>query len=168
MALPARCRENRPAHADILLPFGSEVSGEIRTNATPRTLSDYADRLERVAVYLAENLDRQVELTRLAEVACFSPFHFHRIYHALQGETVAETVRRMRLHRAAVELIEGESPTNAPPPVPVPEAREWSRLFSFLERLNQDSKQGPGRCSVWNPFKKPVILWAGAGRSSAR
>ena len=80
------------------------------TVATPRTLSDYAHRLERVAVYLAENLDHDVDLERLAEVACFSPFHFHRIYHALQGETVAETVRRMRLHRAAVQLIEGETP----------------------------------------------------------
>lgn len=79
------------------------------TVATPRTLSDYAHRLERFAVYLAENLDHDVDLERLAEVACFSPFHFHRIYHALQGETVAETVRRMRLHRAAVQLIEGET-----------------------------------------------------------
>jgi AraC family transcriptional regulator len=39
-----------------------------------------------------------------------SPFHFHRIYHAMQGETAADTVRRLRLHRAAVELITGEWP----------------------------------------------------------
>jgi AraC family transcriptional regulator len=78
--------------------------------ASPRTLADYAERLERVLAYLAENLDREVDLDRLAEVACFSPFHFHRVYHALQGETVAETVRRMRLHRAAVDLIDGEVP----------------------------------------------------------
>jgi AraC family transcriptional regulator len=71
----------------------AEVTGMPDTVATPRTLSDYAHRLERVGIYLAENLDREVDLERLAEVACF---------HALQGETVAETVRRMRLHRAAV------------------------------------------------------------------
>ena len=39
-----------------------------------------------------------------------SPYHFHRTYHAMQGETAAETVRRLRLHRAAVELITGELP----------------------------------------------------------
>ena len=39
-----------------------------------------------------------------------SPHHFHRIYHAMQGETAADTVRRLRLHRAAVELITGELP----------------------------------------------------------
>jgi AraC family transcriptional regulator len=78
--------------------------------ASARTLADYADRLERVLVYLAGNLDADLDLDRLAEIACFSPFHFHRIYHALQGETVAETVRRMRLHRAAVDLLEGGVP----------------------------------------------------------
>jgi AraC family transcriptional regulator len=73
-------------------------------------MEDYAGRLERVLAYLADNLDRDVALDRLAAVACFSPFHFHRIYHALLGETVAESVRRMRLHRAALELIEKPTP----------------------------------------------------------
>jgi AraC family transcriptional regulator len=71
---------------------------------------DYAARVERVHAYLSEHLDRDLDLDHLAGVACFSPFHFHRIYHALQGETVAESVRRMRLHRAAIDLIEGEVP----------------------------------------------------------
>ena len=75
-----------------------------------RTVEDYADRVERVHAYLAEHLDRDVDLDHLAGIACFSPFHFHRIYHALQGETVAESVRRMRLHRAALDLIEGAVP----------------------------------------------------------
>jgi AraC family transcriptional regulator len=78
--------------------------------ATPLTIQDYAARIERVHGYLTTHLDRDIDLDRLAEVACFSPFHFHRIYHALQGETVAESVRRMRLHRAALELIEGAVP----------------------------------------------------------
>ncbi|NJO13791.1 MAG: helix-turn-helix domain-containing protein [Rhizobiales bacterium] len=34
----------------------------------------------------------------------FSPYHFHRVYTVAMGEPVAETVRRMRLHRAAVLL----------------------------------------------------------------
>ena len=75
-----------------------------------RTVEDYADRVERVHAYLTEHLDRDVDLDHLAGIACFSPFHFHRIYHALQGETVAESVRRMRLHRAAIDLIEGAVP----------------------------------------------------------
>ncbi len=78
--------------------------------ARPPTLLDYATRLDRVLEYLATHLDAELDLGRLADLACFSPFHFHRIYHAVQGETVAETVRRMRLHRAAVDLIDREKP----------------------------------------------------------
>lgn len=78
--------------------------------AAARTVADYAARVDRVHAYLAEHLDRDLDLDHLAGVACFSPFHFHRIYHALQGETVAESVRRMRLHRAAIDLIEGTVP----------------------------------------------------------
>jgi len=74
------------------------------------TRSDYALRLERVFRWLADHLDDTLDLARLAEVAAMSPYHFHRTYHAMQGETAAETVRRLRLHRAAVELITGELP----------------------------------------------------------
>lgn len=74
------------------------------------TRSDYAMRLERVFRWLAEHLDDTLDLSRLAEVAAMSPYHFHRTYHAMHGETAAETVRRLRLHRAAVELITGELP----------------------------------------------------------
>ncbi len=74
------------------------------------TRSDYAMRLERVFRWLADHLDDTLDLARLADVAAMSPYHFHRIYRAMQGETAADTVRRLRLHRAAVELITGELP----------------------------------------------------------
>lgn len=77
---------------------------------TRGTLADHAERIDRTLAYLADHLDQEVDLERLADVACFSPFHFHRIYRAVQGETVAETVRRMRLHRAAMDLLDGERP----------------------------------------------------------
>ena len=69
-------------------------------------------RLERVFKWLADHLDDALDLATLADVACLSPYHFHRIYHSMQGETVTETVRRLRLHRAAVELITGELPVH--------------------------------------------------------
>jgi AraC family transcriptional regulator len=68
----------------------------------------YAERVQRVVDYLAEHLDEILDLEALARVACFSPYHFHRIYHALLGETVNDTVRRLRLHRAAIDLLDRE------------------------------------------------------------
>jgi AraC family transcriptional regulator len=68
----------------------------------------YAERVQRVVDYLAEHLDDALDLEALARVAHFSPYHFHRIYRALLGETVHDTVRRLRLHRAAIDLLDRE------------------------------------------------------------
>lgn len=70
----------------------------------------YLARIERVISHVAEHLDEELDLERLAKIACFSPCHFHRIYHAIQGETARDTVRRLRLHRAALDLIAAELP----------------------------------------------------------
>jgi AraC family transcriptional regulator len=68
----------------------------------------YSERIQRVVDYLAEHLDKELDLETLARVACFSPYHFHRIYRGLLGETVTETVRRLRLQRAAIDLLDRE------------------------------------------------------------
>jgi len=73
----------------------------------PLTVLDYSRRIERVLDHIAAHLDEPLDLERLAAVACFSPYHFHRIYRAITGETVAEALRRLRLQRAAGELVEG-------------------------------------------------------------
>ncbi|ABC91101.1 probable transcriptional regulator protein, AraC family [Rhizobium etli CFN 42] len=44
-------------------------------------------------------------MERLAEIACLSSYHWHRIYRAIYGETLAATVKRLRLHRAAGEIV---------------------------------------------------------------
>src|SRR5215471_17148984 len=68
----------------------------------------YAERIRRVVDYVAGHLDADLNLDTLAGVACLSPYHFHRIYRGLLGETVNETVRRLRLQRAAIDLLDRE------------------------------------------------------------
>jgi AraC family transcriptional regulator len=70
----------------------------------------YLTRLERVINHISGHLDEDLDLERLSRVACWAPQHFHRIYHAIQGETARDTVRRLRLHRAALDLLAGELP----------------------------------------------------------
>nr|WP_217497718.1 AraC family transcriptional regulator [Lysobacter enzymogenes] len=47
------------------------------------------------------------ELGRLAEAAAFSPFHFHRVYRAMTGETTGQTVARLRLLQGLRVLADG-------------------------------------------------------------
>ena len=73
----------------------------------PQTRSQYARRLEPVLAWLAAHPDEDANLYRLAELACLSPYHFHRVYRGMVGETVAATVQRVRLLRASAELRSG-------------------------------------------------------------
>ena len=74
------------------------------------TWNDYQERILRVLRHIQEHLDGALDLEELARVACFSSFHFHRIFAAMTGETVADHVRRLRLERAALELRSGAKP----------------------------------------------------------
>jgi AraC family transcriptional regulator len=62
---------------------------------------EYAQRIDRVVDYLRGNLHRHVKLEELAKVACFSEFHFHRIFGAVCGETLNHFTNRLRLEKAA-------------------------------------------------------------------
>lgn len=74
------------------------------------TLTDHARRIARAMSHLAERLDHPPSLDELAAVAAFSPYHFHRAYRALAGETPAETLARLRLSRAAAALLKSDAP----------------------------------------------------------
>lgn len=71
---------------------------------------DMSRRLENVIRHMGSHLDADLDLAALADIACLSPYHFHRVYAGMTGETAAETLRRMRLHRAASELLDGSMP----------------------------------------------------------
>jgi AraC family transcriptional regulator len=61
---------------------------------------DYVDRINRAIDYIMRNLAEPLQLDTVAQVACFSPFHFHRIFRALVGETLHAFVKRVRLETA--------------------------------------------------------------------
>jgi len=61
---------------------------------------DYVDRVNRAIDYVTQNLGEPLQLDDVARVACFSPFHFHRIFKSLVGETLNAFIKRVRLERA--------------------------------------------------------------------
>ena len=75
----------------------------------PNCAIDHRQRIRRVAAYIDDHLDEKPNLPTLAAVTCLSPFHFQRVYKLLVGETPADTVRRLRLKRAATQIAHGET-----------------------------------------------------------
>jgi len=69
----------------------------------------YEARILRVLNYIHDNPAGDLSLDRLADVAAMSRFHWHRVFRALTGETCGQSVRRIRLHRAAVALVTSDA-----------------------------------------------------------
>lgn len=86
----------------------------------------YEARLSRVLDHIYDHLDEALDIDSLAEIACLSPYHWHRIYQAMYGETIAATVRRLRLHRAGGYLANGSMPI-----AEIAERSGYSSLQSF-------------------------------------
>jgi len=61
----------------------------------------YQKRINAVIDYINENLNKSFSLKELASIAHFSPYHFHRIFVAVIGESVNYYTNRIRLEKAA-------------------------------------------------------------------
>jgi AraC family transcriptional regulator len=61
---------------------------------------DYVARVNRAIDYIVSDLARPLRLDEVSAAGGFSPFHFHRVFKALLGETLNQFVKRQRLERA--------------------------------------------------------------------
>lgn len=66
---------------------------------------EYVSRMNRAVDYIQENLGRELRLDEIAEIANFSKYHFHRLFRALVGEPLNQFIQRIRIERAASQLI---------------------------------------------------------------
>ncbi|MDD8025396.1 MAG: GyrI-like domain-containing protein [Acidobacteriota bacterium] len=67
--------------------------------------AEYTARINRVIDYIDRHIGESLRLEDLARVANFSPFHFHRIFGAMVGETLNAWIQRRRAELAAAALI---------------------------------------------------------------
>lgn len=67
--------------------------------------TDYQNRINRVFKYIDENLDADLSLNTISNIAFFSPFHFHRIFKFITTETLNTYVTRKRIEKSASDLI---------------------------------------------------------------
>lgn len=66
--------------------------------------AEYDRRLHRVLTYIDAHLEERIDLARLAKVAAFSAYHFHRIFAAHVGETFGAYLTRRRVEQAAARM----------------------------------------------------------------
>lgn len=77
----------------------------MKTIHKPQTNKQYQERINLVWLFIQNNLDEKLQLDELAAIAFLSPYHFHRIFTAMTGESIIQYIRRLRLERAANRML---------------------------------------------------------------
>ena len=67
-------------------------------------MEDYKKRIIKTIWYIESNLDADLSLEKIAEVAAYSPFHFHRIFKLITGETLQQYILRKKTEKSAFYL----------------------------------------------------------------
>ena len=63
------------------------------------TRKEWQRRIMRAMRAMEARLDEELRLDAIAREAHFSPYHFHRIFTGMTGESVGAYLRRLRLAR---------------------------------------------------------------------
>ena len=93
------------APAVVMAKAAHRVARDLHAaNFSQTSRTEYARRLQRVLDYIDQHLDASLDLEALADVAHFSPFHFHRVFAAWMGQTLGDYLRSRRLDVAATRL----------------------------------------------------------------
>ena len=74
----------------------------------PSNHSKYSDRMDKVIQYIYQeisNPEADLSLEKLSQEACFSKYHFHRIFNTYMGVNVTEFVQKLRLKKASYQLV---------------------------------------------------------------
>jgi AraC family transcriptional regulator len=101
----------------------------------PETRSFYELAVQRAVERVVTELDGALDLQALARTAALSPFHFHRIFRGMVGETPLELHRRLRLERAAWQLLNDDPPVTT---VAFAAGYETHESFTRAFRLHYD------------------------------
>jgi AraC family transcriptional regulator len=67
-------------------------------------MEEYKKRIVKAIRYIDDHLDAEITLERISEIAAYSPFHFHRIFRWVTGETLQNHIIRRRIEKSAFYL----------------------------------------------------------------
>lgn len=81
-------------------------------NVKAETQNYYYERINRVVHYINNHLDENLDISKLAEIGNYSPYHFHRIMKAYLGEPLGAYICRLRLETAVSLLLYSDESIN--------------------------------------------------------
>ncbi|KQT24449.1 hypothetical protein ASG22_10615 [Chryseobacterium sp. Leaf405] len=67
-------------------------------------MEEHKKRIVKAIQYIDNNLGEELSLEKVAEIAAYSPFHFHRIFKLITSETTQSYIIRKRIEKSAFYL----------------------------------------------------------------
>ncbi|MGB0497941.1 MAG: AraC family transcriptional regulator [Rubricella sp.] len=117
-------------------------------------MADHEKRILRVLDHIHDHPDEELSLDRLAEVAALSRFHWSRVFKGVMGRSVTDVVRAVRMHRAAVWLVQTDRPIAR-----IAADVGYPNVPSFIRTFGQAYGMSPARFrerrDLRAPFPKP-------------
>jgi AraC-like DNA-binding protein len=109
-------------------------------------------------------LDDDIDVRMLADMACFSPYHFLRVFQDLTEETPLSMVRRLRLERSRKRLLAGGSIREAADEARFESAQAFCRAFRSIFGVTP-SKVANGEIRIKATDIPPAIVSIPSRRS---
>ncbi len=114
----------------------------------------YKERVDRVIDFIGKHLDEELELDELCRIACFSKYHFHRLFTAYTGLPLMNYIKWLRLKRAAHQFIVHKEETI----INIALDAGFESHESFARAFKQVCGQSPSqfrRERNWESFENP-------------
>ncbi len=130
------------------------------------THSAYTKRFDAVLAYIDDNLEGDLSVKALSQVANFSAFHFHRQFTGFVGVPVSRYVQLMRLRRAAHRLaaLADHSILDAASDAGFESPEAFSRAFRRAFGMTPSAFRKEPNWQVWNAvfaiphFSRTIIM----------
>lgn len=120
---------------------------------------NYQHQLEKVIKFIGQHLDEKLDLTQLSDIACFSKYHFHRLFTVYTGLSLQQYIRWLRLKRAAHQLtIDKDKPIIEIAINAGFESHEaFTRVFKQTCGMNPSEFRSRPKWSLWEkpPYSLP-------------
>jgi len=118
--------------------------------------TDYKNRINRVFEFIDKNLESDLSLNAVSEIAFFSSFHFHRVFKFVTEQTLHEYVKRRRIEKSASDLLHKNiTATEIAHKYGFSDNSSYSRAFKkyFGVSPTEFKKQNPNRFSKIRQLK---------------
>ena len=93
-------------------------------------------QLNEIVNYIENNLENNIDYRKLSKIACTSPYVLQRLFFLIANISLFEYIKRRRLSKAAVDIINGEKVIDVALKYQYNSSEAFSRAFKTMHGVN--------------------------------